>query len=70
MIILWIRKKKTVKKPGKNSKQLFKTHDEDMKQFRSRHSDMNKISVEDILAEEGNSLVPVHKVKLTENIQN
>jgi hypothetical protein len=72
MLILWIRKKKNGKndKPGKSEKQVFLTHDEDMKKFRAEHPDINVVNADDILTENGNTLIPVHKVKLTENIQN
>jgi hypothetical protein len=72
MLILWIRKKKNGKndKPDKSKQQVFLTHDEDMKKFRAEHPDINVVDADDILTENGNTLIPVHKVKLTENIQN
>lgn len=72
MLILWIRRKKTDQKnnPGKDKKQLFLNHDEYMKKFRALHPNTDALSADDILARDGNSLVPVHQVKLNENIQN
>jgi hypothetical protein len=72
MLILWIRKKKNGNndKPDKSKQQVFLTHDEDMKKFRAEHPDINVVDADDILTENGNTLIPVHKVKLTENIQN
>jgi hypothetical protein len=72
MFILWIKKRKAVKSNNRvnDDKLLFHSHDEDMKKFRAQHPDNDMESVDDILFTEGNSLAPVHKVKLNENIQN
>ena len=72
MFILWIKRRKCGKKniSDKDKKLLFQDHDDDMKEFRASHPDTDITDVDDILATDGNSLVPVHKVRLTENIQN
>ena len=72
MFILWIKRRKSGKNndSGKDNNMLFQAHDEDMKEFRASHPDTDDISADDIFAADGNSLIPVHKVRLTENIQN
>jgi len=72
MFILWIRKRKSDKNDNsvKDQKQLFQNHAEDMKEFRASHPDTDMIDADDMLATDGNSLVPVHKVRLAKNIQN
>ena len=70
MFILWIKKRKAAKNHGHNEESLFQRHDEDMKRFYARHPDTDALSEDDIVFAEGNSLLPVHKVKLSDNIQN
>ena len=72
MFILWIKKRKAVKNNRRinDDKLLFQSHDEDMKKFRALHPDNDIVTAEDILFTDGNSLAPVHKVKLNDNIQN
>jgi hypothetical protein len=72
MFILWIKKRKAAKNNnrGNNSKSLFQSHDEDMKKFYADHPDTDMLSEDDILFAGDNSLLPVHKVKLADNIQN
>jgi hypothetical protein len=74
MIILWVRKKKTEdpKNTADNITDAFRTHDENMKKFRSSHPDPEiKITTpKNILTDNGNLLAPVYKVKLGENVQN
>ena len=67
MLILWIRRKKTSEKkqePAEKQKR-FANHDEDMKRFKLAHSDMNIMSGDDILTDDGDILAPVNKVKLS-----
>lgn len=72
MFILWIKKRKTAKNNnrGNNKESLFQSHDEDMKKFHGGHPDTDMLSEDDILFAESNSLLPVHKVRLADNIQN
>ena len=72
MFILWIKKRKAAKNNsrGNTEKSLFQSHDEDMKEFYAGHTDTDTLSEDDILFAEDNSLLPVHKVKLADNIQN
>ena len=72
MFILWIKKRKAARNNncGNSEQSLFQSHDEDMKKFHAGHPDTDTLSEDDILFTEGNSLLPVHKVKLTDNIQN
>ena len=72
MLILWIRRKKPDKdnKSGKNKKQELQKHNLEMKKFQISHAETEITSLSDIVANCGNSLVPVSKVKLPEHIQN
>jgi hypothetical protein len=72
MLILWIHKRKADrnKESGKAKKQLFQNHDDDMKKFRASHANTGHTGTNDILATDNSSIVPVHKVKLSDNIQN
>lgn len=72
MLILWIRKKKTVEPNStrQNEKESFQKHDAAMKQFRLDHPDAGIIGAGDFITPDGNILAPVHNVKLTAHIQN
>jgi hypothetical protein len=72
MIILWIRKSKKdkLKNGPKNEKDYFQEHDKMMKKFRQSHPEFEVINDRDILTGDGNLLAPVHKVKLSEYVQN
>ena len=72
MFILWIKKRKASKNSNhiNNEGSPFQRHDEDMKTFFAGHPDADTLSEDDIVFAEGNSLLPVHKVKLADNIQN
>jgi hypothetical protein len=72
MIILWIRRRKTGEKKGETEEKQkhFAKHDEDMKRFKLAHSDMNIMSGDDILTDEGDILAPVNKVKLSTYVAN
>jgi hypothetical protein len=70
MFILWIKKRKSANNPGKDKEKHFLSHDEDMRKFRAEHPDTDMLDPDDTLFTEENSLLPVHKVKLSDNIQN
>jgi hypothetical protein len=72
MIILWIRKSKKDKQEQavKDEQQSFKEHDEVMKKFREAHKELDVISDKDILTGDGNLLAPVHKIRLSDHVQN
>jgi hypothetical protein len=72
MIILWIRKNKADELKGidKKEDQSFHKHDDIMKRFRLAHPDVNIVNTRDILMPEGNLLVPIQQVKLTDHVQN
>ena len=72
MFILWIKKRKSDKgdSSGNNEEKLFLNHEEDMRKFRAEHPDTDMLDPDDTLFTEENSLLPVHKVKLSDNIQN
>ena len=72
MFILWIKKRKADKNNNCDSSEtsLFQSHDEEMKKFHAGHPDTYTLTEDDVLFAEDNSLLPVHKVKLADNIQN
>ncbi len=69
MLILWIRRNRK-KNPGKNVKDPFQKHNEDMKKFRSSHQDFETIVYKDIITEDGTVLAPISNVKLAKHSQN
>ena len=72
MLIVWIRKRKASeqKVSKEENNKPFINHNEDMKQFRIAHSNMNIMNANDILTSDGDILAPVNRVKLSEHAHN